>query len=182
MSLAYEFSFSDVVNGTIGAVLIAIIGAAIRYIAPRLWEYAEINAKTRRKNNFIAIWKRIRSDEYFVARQKVEVLQMVMISTIAIVVLQLYDLGGRRFYIAGLVKASREENVWNVTIILFVVLESALSFLFMKETAYNQRALLYRMRTERRKSPRQAGAKRANSLSAGAGPRSAGPPPEPSEG
>jgi hypothetical protein len=172
-ALAYKFSLSDVVNGVIASFVFLLLAAAAGYVGRRMWEYAAISAKKRRRKNFIEISKRIRSDEYLAATRRASLVMCILMLVGVTTMLQLYDL-----------KMRDDDPYWSFFMAPGSLLGLCATYLFMKEEIFNYMATKYRMRIEqRRKNPRaRQGQRRANSLSVVDAPHSAGLRPEPSIG
>jgi hypothetical protein len=158
---SFKFSWSEVINGLIGSFIFALLTAAAVFIWRPLRRAALSGRRARRRANYIDIWRRVKSDEYFASRQRSEIVLAIFTFTLLILAVQLLTLEG----------ANAVLDLGEVAVISFALIADLALFLTMVwETACNQRATEYRIRIERRRRrpPRRARARRINRPSAGA--------------
>lgn len=144
--LIYEFSLSDVVNGAIGAMFITILGLLLRHLTPRLWRYILAGVKTRRRRNYIQIWKRLKSDEYYQSCRNAEIISAVIVLALPILILE----------IVSTMKVMTQQLDWEIASFIFLLTFCWFIILIVSswERAVNEKALVFRMRAERqRKKP-----------------------------
>ena len=124
-------------------------------------KYALAGTKARRKAGYITIWRRIKSDAFFVASQKMEILLAVISFSLTILTVQMYMVETR----------DDQLEVTAAALILLTLFGAVLSFIALAhEQGCNEKAVFVRSLIERRrnKPPRRARARKVNQPSAGA--------------
>jgi hypothetical protein len=155
--LSYQFSLSDLLNGLIAGSVLWFIG----YLLRRLRRSYLLLLPRQKQNNFIQLWRRIKSDEFHAARQVMQVEGAVSIFGSMTVILLIYS-----------ARDGLGKGVAAALLIAMLLLFFASVATDSWNRALNQKATEFRMRLERRrKSSRTRQQPVAGDVGAGAGAR-----------
>jgi hypothetical protein len=132
-------STREILNNIFAWAAIGVLTGSVVYVGRLLRQFIATSRKASRRNALSQIRKRVRSDEYYADRQKVEIHALVIAMSAMVMLLTLLNL-----YYSG----SPEALLVSVMVLLLLGVGG---LLFHFETTFNAAALTVRMRREKRR-------------------------------
>jgi hypothetical protein len=135
---AFEFSFNDFANNILAALFLVFVGASLRFIGLRLWRYFLSGNRARKKWGYIEIWKRVKSDSYFMGCQTQEIVMLVFTTSYGVLLI----------VSIGLIPGGWKQQL--VVVFPLALVGLANGAVYVWETMCNKKAIRVRMLLERK--------------------------------
>jgi hypothetical protein len=137
----FEITAGDIFLALAGGLLAAALWSGLIYAWRWALRYVLRRRNARRRLNFIELWRRVKSDEYFAARQRVELNQLMLVFTLGILAVLSY----------GFSLIRPVPNTWAIAGLLLIVAEYVVIAMVTLEHSYYKAAARFRIRLERRR-------------------------------